>query len=193
TGFRTDSPIQPCSSFMDLRTASGQNKVSVLISIAEFLEESETVVDLPCSVVRRYSLDECMRLFGDTRQVFETSVRQRGNLTDLEFSPERKLATVLPIDGQGDAVRIELDQMESDMIQGGSHLIDRLSCENGDVDWGRGGHIQCCFAVRINDYLRRITGSISVSGRLDILDLFWYPIEFCFNGVNDIGHKNHPG
>jgi len=112
-------------------------------------------------------------------------------LTGLEFSPQRKLAIVLPVNGQGDAVRIELDQMESEMVQGGSHLVDRLSGENGDVN-GRGdGQIQCCFALRVNDYLRRITGSIGVSARLDTLDLFWHPIEFGVNGFDD-GIHNQP-
>ena len=46
-----DNSVGPRSRFVDLGTAPNHRQVSVLVSVAQFLEESETIVDLPCFVV----------------------------------------------------------------------------------------------------------------------------------------------
>lgn len=184
-----DKSVCPHSGFVDLRSTSGQYQISVLISIAEFLEESEAVINLPDPIVRLHTLDECVRLCGNTRKFFETSQRQRGRLSDFEFSPQRKLATLLPLGGQIRPIRIELDEIEREMIQDRPQLIKDFADENGNVRRNGDGQIQCCFAITVHDYLRRILGNVGVGVRLDSLDLFWHPIEFGFNGTKEVaGH-----
>lgn len=179
----------PSPMFMDVGTRSGNRKVSVLVDVRELRELPERTIDIPSRVVRLHTLDECVSLFGNPREVPKTAIRQRGSLSGLEgLGPNRKLAFLVPVSGQSDPARIELDEIESQVIQHGTHLVDSLPSQDSDFNGRRLRPIDCSFALRISNQLRRITSGVSINVALNGLHAFFYPFEFRSCGDETFGH-----
>ena len=161
-------------------SGTGQCKTTVFVDIRESDQKLKPTVRDSDAVIRLHSLNDCVRFFGNPRKVLKYTVRERRLLSRLQGSPGREHAVLLPLGGQGNAVPIELDEIESQMIQGGSKLINDLACENSDV-FVRLREIECRFAIRLEpeqESIAQITSSISSNAIFESFEMLRCPDDF---------------
>jgi hypothetical protein len=127
-------------------------------------------------VVRLNTLNECKRRFGNVRKTTLETVIDRRLLGKI--NPERKTTVLLPFRRKGSSDLIELDEVERQVIQGGTELIECFPGDNRDINRGRFPHVRCFFALRISDDFVRLTASVSPAALLNDFDLLRYPEEF---------------
>jgi hypothetical protein len=80
-----------------------------------------------------------VRITGNPRKILECTITERNRLSELQrFAPNRELTVIFPTKGESDSAFIALDEIECQVIKGGSHLIDKLSRVYGDFRIGIG-------------------------------------------------------
>lgn len=111
-----------------------------------------------------------------------------GGVQFLGSNTKGKLAVFLPVGIKGGNVRVSLDELECQMIQGRTHLIDHFASQQRNLDRRRLGHIQLLFALRFSDNFVRLTSSILGNATFDRSELFLCPDQFDFRRLEPIGH-----
>jgi hypothetical protein len=150
----------------------------VFVDIRERIEQPEAVIGGANGVVRLHTLDECVRLYGNSRKSFEYTVRERRRLSRLQgITPNWESAILLPISGESDLAPIQIDEIESDVIQGGPQLIDKFPGVQRD-EGGRLKHVDCFFAIRFDSETITIAGNILGDGILQSFEVFDSSLEF---------------
>lgn len=167
----------------------GNVEMAVLVNVGEIGDQSH---DLGSTfpMVRLQSLNECKRGFGNPRQTTLKTVVHRRLLGRVE--PERKTAVILPITGQGNSERVELDQIESQIVEGGSKLIDDLSRNNGDIGRRLLENVHCLIAVRFRDDFVRLSCNVLTDDVLDEMKVFRCPTDFQRSGFESSEHEMRP-
>lgn len=182
TGVRTNGRFD---SFFTSEASFGEVKVSVLVDVREVGEKSQHVSRAVTSV-RLHSFNECKCLFGNPRKNMLERIVGRGFLGIVE--PQREKAVLLPIYGELDVSDIELDQIERQVVDSRSQLIQSLARQDGDF-WGRNlAHCYFLFAVRLRGSCVRITSRVVGDVLPDGFDVIRYPSEFKVGGINTIEH-----
>jgi hypothetical protein len=163
--------------------------MSVFVDIRQRGEPSQPDIGLE-SIVRLQSLDECKRFSGNTRKVLrETFIGTWGESTSFgESASEGELTPFLPISGEDCPIRIELDQIERQVIECRPDLIYDFASKDGDVGAGL-PKLYCAFLVRLRNDGTRLISGICEDGALDSADLFRSPDEFYFSGLDSREHS----
>jgi hypothetical protein len=137
------------------------------------------------SVVRLQTLDECERLFGNLRKgLLKKVVTQRQGTGDRriaggwDFGQKRELAVFKPPWGQGDIAGIALDEIERQVIECRSELINNLPNQDGNIGGRLGGKAKFLCAVRLFGNQVRLTANVLIDGTLDSLDVYRSPLDF---------------
>ena len=159
--------------------SDGEIKMTVFVNIRQVGKPSHNFRSAS-TVVRLNTLNECKRAFGNTRKcVSEVLLGDRRLSYALgEFESQREVAVFLPRVRKNDSSAVEFDQIERQMIQSGTELIENFPSENSDVLRRRLPNIKCGFAVRVSDELIRLTAAVSANASLNGLDVFRCPDEF---------------
>jgi hypothetical protein len=139
-----------------------QIQISMSVNVRQLCQNSQDIMGPFPTVVRLQTLDECKRHFGNTRKRFsETLVGKWGTVMSAfnhaggNRQPQRKSAFLVPISGQGSGTRVELDEVESQVIESGAKLVNDFADKDGDVHWGFGQNVEILVTVRIgNDFIR---------------------------------------
>ena len=164
----------------NLRPGDSKGKTSMFVDVREIVEQLKGRIYGTCTsgIIRLNSLDDCMHINGNARKSFESSIRERWLLSRFQWiGPDGKHAVLLPVGGKSYAAPIHLDEIESQMIQGGPHLIDKFSCQHGDE--GRGfEEVNCLFAIRFDSETITVCGSILGNGALDGCKVLHCPDQF---------------
>jgi len=108
-------------------------KVSMFVDIRELSNNSHHVMRPFSNVVRLHTLDECKRSCGDVRKNMAEAVISGHLLRD--FKPQREATMFLPVSREDDTARIELDEIECQVIYGRPVRLpglDRLICDFQD-------------------------------------------------------------
>lgn len=171
--------------FFRCKTRFGEVEVSVLVDVREIGQQPK---DVPCAVasIRLHSLDECKRLFGNPRQDVRETVVGRGLLRQIK--PQGEKTVLLPVGGQLDVSGVELDEIESQVVDGRSELIQSLSRQDGDFRRGILKHAYLLFAIRLRDSFVRITSGIGGDVFSYGFDVLRYPDEFETGGFDTAEH-----
>jgi hypothetical protein len=132
-------------------------------------EKSQTITHGIRTVVRLHTLDNCERLVGNPGKFSgEFILGNRGRAAVRSFHPERELAVLGPFWVHGGDTPIQLNDIERQVIEGGSHLVDHFAGEDGDFSRRRLGNIQLPFATSLlDDFVgptRRVNGYASLDG-----------------------------
>jgi hypothetical protein len=139
----------------------GDVEMAVFVDVREDGESAQIGIDL-AAIVRLHRLDECVRLKGYPRKRALETIECRRFLR--RFHPERKGALSFPVERQCSTASIEFYQLECQMIESRSDLINALTSKNGD-GIGRGlDELQFIAAVRMfDDYIRLTLGVVLVN------------------------------
>jgi len=139
-------------------------KMFVLVDVRKLADDPKNIVSSWPTVVRLYTLDECISRFGNVRQgfvkdflrdrdwVWNSGIAKSGN-----FEHERELAISLPSFGEGLAARIGLDEVEREVVEGRFELINNLPNDYEDVSGSPDKEVHRVFAVRILDDFIRVS------------------------------------
>jgi hypothetical protein len=182
-GNRNKASMQP-HNFLLTNLSIGQIKVSVFVDIREMGKPSQDFRRAG-TVIRLNTLDECKRRFGNPRKNLGEVVVGQGKLagnggiaSHRNMRQQRKFTPLLPVRGELDSGRIQLDEIECQVIQGRTELIERLASQNCDVGRRRFLDVYCFFAVRIRDDFARLTAGISANALFNSVDVLRCPDEF---------------
>ena len=170
---RKASTAQPTgvSNTLKLHDA-GSNKiqVSVLVDVRKMAKKSESIIRGSHTVVRLQGLDDCKRAIGNPRK-FTGEVRLLRST--FRFSGSQGKADVfLPFGVKRGNSRILLDEFESEIIQGGTHLINHLARQNGNLSRRRLRNVQFLFALRLSDDFVRLSSGVRGDYSLDGAKVF---------------------
>jgi len=154
-------------------------KTSVFVDVRQCDEKAQVVVNSGDSsaIVRLHSLDECVRIFGNPRKVAKYTVREWRRLSGPDGSPSRKHAVLIPLGGESDISPVQLDEIESQVIQSRTKLIDDLSSDDRDF-FMRLRDFDCFFALRLDNDCISITSGIRGNGRFESIEVLRCPVEF---------------
>jgi len=100
-----------------------------------------------------------------------------------KFHAQREIASPLPINGRYDAATVQLDEIENKVIHSRTDLIQSFAGQDHDIDGRLFEHLNCFFAVRLNDDFTRLVCSISDNAVIDSSDVFLCPVEFAPCGL----------
>ncbi len=93
--------------------------------------------------------------------------------------PEGEITTLEPVSRKAGLSRIELDEVERQVVYGRPEMINNLSSENGNLGRGTDQKINCLFSVRIlNDFIRVCSGGDSGNNTVDCAQVFGCPDKF---------------
>ena len=97
-------------------------KMAVFVDVREMGQPSQDFRGADSSrastVVRLNTLDECKRRFGNIRELTLKTVEHRRLLGNLD--KKRETTLLLPVGREGSSDSIELDEIERQVIQGGT-------------------------------------------------------------------------
>jgi len=132
----------------------------MFVDVREDGESAQIGIDL-AAIVRLHRLDECVRLNGYPRKRALEAIECGRFLR--RFHPGWKGALFFPCGRQCSTSSIELHQLECQMVESRSDLINALTSENGD-GIGRGlDEFQFIAAIRmLDDYVRLTLGIVLV-------------------------------
>jgi len=110
-------------------------KVSVSVDVRQIGDEFHNVRSSGShgTSIRLHTLDECERTFGNARK---NAIRTVVNGLLGSGEPKREQAVITPFGGQNGTTRIELDEIECQVVKGGPELIDNLPGIEGDFGGG---------------------------------------------------------
>ena len=160
-------------------------QASMLVDVRQLQERSHQVVRIwAAPVVRLYLLDDCKGLVGNPvpQRTGELVLRYGSTIGEAigRFGVQRELSGALPVIREAHTTgidRIPLDQIEEDVIQGGSKLVEQFADQQGNLGRGLLGDMQVIAALRIGDKFVRLTGCVRGKALLDGLSLFEYPLD----------------
>lgn len=174
-------PIGVSNTLMLPDTGTDKIQASVLVDIRQVSEKTQRIIDNSQPVVRLHTLNECKRRIGNPREIpGEIAFCKRGRAFLRKPSSQRKLAIFLPLGINGGNVRISLDEVEYQMIQGRTHLINHFASQERNFNRRRLGNVQLLFALRFFDDEVRLTSSVRGEASLDRAELFFCPDQFSF-------------
>src|SRR5438874_10364008 len=111
------------------------------------------------TLIRLNTFDKCKRRFGNVRKTaLETVIERR---LRWRINPERKTAVLLPLRRQRSSDSIELDEIERQVVQRGTKLIQHFSSHDRDAIGRSFPDVRCSLALRVRDDLVRLTASVS--------------------------------
>lgn len=169
----------------------GQMKASVLVDVRQMGKKTQSVIDGSNPIVGLHTLDECKRNIGNPRKLAgEFSFRERSCLSRFKRSGSKgEFAMFLPVGVNGGNVRISLDEIEYEMIQGRAHMVNNFARQKRDLDGGGLGHVQLLFALRLSDNFVRFSSGICGDVTLQRAELFRCPDQFNFRRFNSVCHS----
>lgn len=175
---------------------SNDVQVSVFVDVRQLGKKVKRIADEGVFVVRLHTLDECVRLCGNVRKsAFELSLRHREGIGSFQlserrnFRKKRKLAILGPVVRERSSVLAMLDEIERQVIQGRSQLINHLPDQDGNFSRRRDRDIQLLFALRLSDDFVRLTSGINGNAFLNSSEVFLSPDELKFCRLDPVDHK----
>jgi hypothetical protein len=171
--------------FAQVESCFGQIQVSVFVSIREFSDDTENITNRG-TAIRLTTLDECKRPFGNPWQLTGEAVVGSGFLGRI--GPQWEKAVLLPISGELDVARIQLDEIESQVIKGGTNLVDRLARQDRNLERRGLAHADFFFAIRLQGSLVRVTCGVAGNVLSYGFNMFRCPDEFEVRSVNAVEH-----
>lgn len=151
TGVHHDSPVSNCGFVSSMGLGFGDMEVSMFVDVRENSESSQKDPDIP-TIVGLHRLNECERFYAYPRKRAVETIEYGRVFRTVD--PEREGALFFPVEGQNTAP-IQLDQLECQMIESRSNLVDCLTSEDGN-SIGRGlDKLQFSAAIRVlDDHIR---------------------------------------
>jgi hypothetical protein len=169
-------------------------QVSVLVNVREMVKESQTVPGSTFStIVWLHTLNDRKRLVGNPRKfAVKTISTKRGHAVVTKNELDRKLTVLAPLGGRGCNVRIPLDEVERQMIEGGPHLVDHFPSKNRDLSGRRPRDVQLPHALRLCRDFVRLSSGINGDAVPYSAKMFRSPNELEFCRLNPADHAaNH--
>lgn len=145
---------------------SDQIQVSMSVDVRQLMKPPEMSSARPISsIVRLHALDELKCSLRNTGKRFgEIIVGQRSVLRDGriarhgDFWQQREATPSLPSEGQTDSTGIQLDEIENQVIQNGSQLIEKFPDRNRQL-------FKCAFVLRLRDNYVRLSAGVTPPSR----------------------------
>lgn len=97
---------------------------------------------------------------------------------------------IAPVGINAGNIRIRLDESESQMIEGGPHLIEHFAGQQVELSRSRFRNIQLLFALRLGNDFIRLTGGVRGDASLDSAEMFLSPDEFKLGGFDPGNHNS---
>ena len=154
----------------------------MFVNLRELGKQTQVITDFGVPVIRLHALDVCKNSFGNSRKNMGKTVIGRDLLGNVE--PQRKQAVLLPVSGELDVPSIHLDEIERDVIQGGSDLMHRFPGNDSHDGVRISTSIYFLFVVRMLDDFVRVTASVSSNVLSYSVDMFRCPDELEFGGFD---------
>lgn len=176
---------------------AGTDKIqmSVLVDVRQVDEKSKNIIGsdegIPSMhVVRLHSLNYCKSTAGNPRKVFgEVSLSKRGRTAVRKLGSDRKLTILAPLGINGRDIRIPLDEVECEMVEGRAHLINHLPRKKRNLSRRSFREIQLVFALRLWRDSVRLTSCIFGDATLDSAQVFLSPDELKFRRFDTAKHE----
>jgi hypothetical protein len=165
---------------------TGDVKVSVFVDVRQSTEKSQGIIDGTYPIVRLHALDKCKyRIRNSGKSSGETTLRQRGMLSRPKFSAQGKIAMFKPFGVNTRNIRIPLNDIEYQVVEGGSHLIDHFASENGNLARRVPGDSElfCFFALSLGE-LMGVTAGIQGNASFESLEMLSRPSQFTLGRID---------
>jgi hypothetical protein len=169
-------------------------EMSVFVNVREMMKPTQSYVRLN-SVIRLHTLDECVSLFGNPRQVLKIAEGQgqllsNGRISSCgNFGDQGKSTSLEPCVGEPHSFGVEVDEFERQVIECRPQLIDCFPGENGDFQRGFVSKLYGAFTVGLSGNSTRLISGICEHAVLDSVDMFLCPEDFPSSRVETASHK----
>jgi hypothetical protein len=171
-------------------SGSGQVQASVFVDIRQVGKKSQGIIEGSYPVVGLHSLNDCKMRIGNPRKIAgEMTFSKRGCGVLRKSNSSGKLTMLFPLGINGGNVRVSLDEIEYQTIQGRPHLIDCFARQKRKFDRWRLGDVQLLFALRFFDDFVRFSSGVIGDASLERAEMFRSPDEFNFRRFEIPGHE----